>query len=373
MTRRIPAEVFPPGEFIRDELEARNWTQADLAAILKRPLPAINEIIKGKKIITVETARALGDTFGSGPEFWLKLQSDYDLAMAGPSDDDVLRRSAIYAAAPINEMAKRRWIDWSDDTDQLERTVLKFFDAQSVRDIQPVAIAARKSSSYDAITPLEVAWCHRARKLAEYIGAKRFDPTASAAALPELHRLTSSPQEVRHIPKLLAEIGVRLVIVEKLPKTMIDGAAFWLDDDRPVIAMTLRSDRIDNFWFTLVHELAHIVRRHVSPPIDTKLVGPDRQPTAEKSDIEQEADKMASDFLVPPDEIESFIRRVRPLYSKVWINQFAGRLQIHPGIIVGQLQHRREIGYSHSREMLVEVREVITEAAMTDGWGSVPI
>jgi HTH-type transcriptional regulator/antitoxin HigA len=167
-------------------------------------------------------------------------------------------------------------------------------------------------------------------------------------------------------------MGIRLVIVEKLPGTKIDGAAFWLSDKQPVIAMTLRLDRIDNFWFTLAHECMHIVQQHKAPPIDTNLVGPDRQPTKEKSADEQEADALASDFLVPPNEIESFIGRVRPLYSKVKINQFAGRLQIHPGIIVGQLQHRHEIGYWHSREMLIEIRNIITEAAMTDGWGTVP-
>lgn len=89
-TRRIPAEVFPPGEFVRDELEARGWTQADLAVILNKPLPAVNEIIAGKKAITPETAQALGDAFGVGPEFWLNLESAYRLSLAAPSDGKVL-------------------------------------------------------------------------------------------------------------------------------------------------------------------------------------------------------------------------------------------------------------------------------------------
>jgi HTH-type transcriptional regulator / antitoxin HigA len=372
MTRRIPAEVFPPGEFIRDELEARNWTQADLAAILKRPLPAINEIIKGKKAITAETAKALGDAFGTGPEFWQNLQSSYELAMAGPSNGDVARMASLYAAAPVNEMAKRRWIAWSSDADELEKSILCFFGASSVDEIAGLPIAARKSSSYDEMTPLEIAWCHRARQLAECVDVSRFRPDSVSDALPDLHKLTSSEHEVRHVPKMLAELGIRLVIVEKLPKTQIDGVAFWLDVENPVIAISFRSDRIDNFWFTLCHEIAHIVR-HEESPIDTKLVGKDRQPTNEKSVVEQAADKFATEFLVPPLELDSFIVRVKPLYSKVRINQFAGRLGIHPGIIVGQLQFRKEIGYFHSRDMLVPVRDLLVPATMTDGWGSVPI
>ncbi|MEX2170582.1 MAG: ImmA/IrrE family metallo-endopeptidase [Pirellulales bacterium] len=376
MTRRVPAEVFPPGDFIREELEARNWTQSDLAAILKRPLPAVNEIIKGKKAITPDTAKALGDVFQTGPEFWLNLENAYRLALSAPSDQDVARRAAVYTAAPVNEMVKRKWIEWVDDAVTLENAVLTFFDISSIETIvesfQSLGLAARKSSSYDENSPLELAWCRRAVQLAKCVSAKRYNPKTIKEALPELQRLTNSEHEIRHVPKVLADMGIRLVIVEGFPKSKVDGVAFWLDNHSPVIALSLRSERIDGFWFTLCHELAHIVNGDKSP-LDTKLVGSDRQPTSEKPEMEQIADRWASEFLVPTNEIDSFILRVRPLYSKVRINQFANRLGIHPGIIVGQLQHRQEIGWHHSREMLVPIRELIAPNAMTDGWGSVPI
>ena len=75
-----PAEVFPPGEFIRDELEERCWTQSDLAKIMGRSQPAINEIISGKRSITPETAIALGSAFGTSAELWLNLESAFRLA-----------------------------------------------------------------------------------------------------------------------------------------------------------------------------------------------------------------------------------------------------------------------------------------------------
>jgi HTH-type transcriptional regulator/antitoxin HigA len=150
----------------------------------------------------------------------------------------------------------------------------------------------------------------------------------------------------------------------------VDGVAFWVGDS-PAIAVTLRADRIDGFWFTLAHELAHIVHRDRTA-LDSNLVGKDRQPTDEKPEIEKKADQFASDFLIPQAEIDRFILRVRPLYSKVGIIQFANRIGVHPGIVVGQLQHRREIGWSHSREMLVKVREELAATAYVDGWGSEP-
>ena len=370
--RRIPAEVFPPGEFVREELEARGWTQADLAVILNKPLPAVNEIITGKKAITPETARSLGDAFGVGPDFWLNLESAYRLSLAAPSDTNVGKRARLYSAAPIKDLVRRRWIQSSDDVGEMENSVLAFYRATTFDDIQGRRLAARKSSPYAVTSTSEWAWYCRAFQMAESLHVSSYsERTMQSEGLAEIHRLTNSEQEIRTVPRVLSEFGIRFVIVERLPKMQVDGAAFWLEDDAPAIAVTLRADRIDGFWFTLAHELAHIVNRD-QPGLDTNLVGKDRQPTDDKPEIEKKADQFASDFLVPQAEIDKFILRVRPLYSKIRINQFANRIGVHPGIVVGQLQHRREIGWDHSREMLVKVRELLASAAYVDGWGLEP-
>ena len=92
--RRQPAEVFPPGDFIAEELEARGWTQGDLARILGRPLQAVNAIIRGKKAITPETAVGLGAAFGTSAEIWLNMENSYRLHRAGPADPDIAERAA---------------------------------------------------------------------------------------------------------------------------------------------------------------------------------------------------------------------------------------------------------------------------------------
>jgi HTH-type transcriptional regulator / antitoxin HigA len=370
--RRIPAEVFPPGEFVRDELDARGWTQTDLAVILNKPLPAVNEIIAGKKAITPETAKALGDAFGMSPEFWLNLENAYRLSLAEPSDANVAKRASLYSVAPIKDLVRRKWIQSSRDAAVLERNLLQFYMAASVADIQGRKVAARKSSSYAETSLAEWAWYCRAFQMAKAIRVSRYsEPAMRTDGLAELHRLTTSEQEIARVPRILAEFGIRFVVVERLPRMQVDGVAFWLGDDEPAIAMTMRADRIDGFWFTLVHEIAHVLD-HDDPGLDTKLVGKDRQPTDNKPECERKADEFAGEFLIPKREIESFIARVRPLYSKVRINQFANRIGVHPGIVVGQLQHRREIGWDHSREMLVRVRENLVAAACVDGWGAEP-
>lgn len=368
---RKPAEVFPPGDFIREELETRGWTQGDLSAILGRPIQAVNEILNGKKAITADTARGLGDAFGTAAEYWLNLESSYRLSLA-EADAGVSRRAKLFEKAPVKEMIRRQWIDKASDVDELSSHVLRFLEIDSLDDTPLLVAAARKSTDYGETTPAQLAWLYRAKHLAATLDVARFTKKRFLAGLDSLRDLTISEQEVRRVPAVLAELGIRLVVVDRLPRTRIDGAAFWIDKQSPVIALSLRYDRIDGFWHTLGHELGHIANGDCLAPVDSDLVGSQRESAGEKPEMEQKADTFSSELIIPPDTIDSFIARTRPLYSKAKINRFASRIGVHPGIIVGQLQHRGEIGYSHSREMLVKVRDILTETALTDGWGAAP-
>jgi len=180
--------------------------------------------------------------------------------------------------------------------------------------------------------------------------------------------------EIRHVPRILSESGIRLVLVEGLPTTRIDGVCTWLDRHSPVIGISLRFDRIDGFWFTLLHELHH-VKHHMgqeNPILDVNLVGEDAKLINDKPEMERLADEFAANFSIKKSDLDNFIARIRPLYSKQRVKAFAARMMVHPGIVVGQLQHRGEIPYSHQTEMLVKVRHHLKESVLTDGWGYKP-
>ena len=150
-------------------------------------------------------------------------------------------------------------------------------------------------------------------------------------------------------------------MVEPLPNVKIDGAAFWLDAESPVIAMSLRFDNIGSFWFALMHELDHIEYKDAFSFDDLQSKPSD--------EAEERASWNAANLLVPRHELEEFIRACAPRYSEARINNLATGLQIHPGIIVGQLQHRGEISYAAHRKLLTKVRDFVTQFACTDGWG----
>lgn len=376
MIERTPAEVFSPGEFIKDEIEARGWSQIELAEVLGRPGRLVSELIAGKRAITPETAKGLGEAFGTGAQFWMNMESSYQLSrVTGDGSQAVARRSKLYEMAPVKEMVKRHWIEPTDNIDVLEKSVCSFLGKPTLDAPMPeLAHAARKSSSYEEITPVEAAWLRRVRQLAEAVEVGTFSEMAFGTALHQLKAMLRDVDAVRQVPGVLAAAGVRFLIVETLPGTKIDGVCLWLNPQTPVIALSLRYDRIDGFWHTLLHECAHVKYKDGLAGdvyLDIDLVGDDAELSGPKPESERRADDFAAGFSISKGELDGFIARVKPLFSKTRIQGLAAKLNIHPGLVVGQLQHRKVIPYSHSREMLAKVRHVLTESALTDGFGSI--
>ena len=369
MEERTPAEVFPPGEFIREEIEARNWSQAEFAEILGRPPRLVSELIAGKRAVTPETAKGLAAAFGTSAQVWLNLESSYQLSrLQYDGSDAISRRAKLYERTPVKELVRRRWIEPSDNLAVLEKRVEDFLSAELV------PYAARKSASYtQEIPPALLAWLLRARQLCNSVSVSAPYTTASfSRMIDQLRPLLQSAEEVRRVPRILADAGIRFIVVEPLPQTRIDGATLWLSDNAPAIVLSLRSDRIDWFWFTLMHELAHVKNGDGKQEVvwDVDLMGEATREKDNKPEFEIQADKFAAEFLVPPKDLRDFVARVRPLFSRQRIRAFAARVGVHPGIVVGQLHHSGAISYAHSRELLEKVRGTITDAALTDGWGA---
>lgn len=364
------AEIFPPGEFLRDELEARGWSQTELAEIIGRPVRLINELIAGKKSITPETAIQLGDSLGTGPELWMNLESQYQLSKVRSTDGLIARRAKLYERFPVREMIKRGWIEASKSIEVLEQQFLAFFGVDSLDAEIPFCHAAKKADYKDLPSMLQLAWLCRARRIASELVVTAYTEAQLRQALPRLSALLSAPEETRHVARILAECGIRFVVVEPIPGAKIDGACFWLANDQPVVAMSLRLDRIDNFWFVLRHELEHVLQRHGQEHgyiLDQDLDG---VPVDQVSEEEAVANAAAANYSVASDEITGFIARVAPFFKEERVVLFAQHLNVHPGIVVGQLQ-RRLGRYDLFRKYQVKVRQFVTSSALTDGWGVV--
>src|SRR3990170_1293376 len=139
------AWIRHPGSYIKEEMEARGWLQRDLAFILGCPEQAVNMILSGKRGISADMAKALGEAFDVPAEFFANLQQAYDLSKARTPDPSVAVRRHMQTTYPVREMIKRGWIEHSDAV-MLETQLVRFFGVSHAGDIPYMAHAAKQSS-----------------------------------------------------------------------------------------------------------------------------------------------------------------------------------------------------------------------------------
>jgi len=366
-----------PGQFIQALLESRGWTQKVLAIVLGVDETVINKIITGKRSLDADLALAMSDLFSVPAEQLLDLQKSYDLAQArlvSRSDPGRANRANLFGSLPIGELIKRGWLTVEDmrNIPKVESELMRFFGAKNVEEIEILPHAAKKTNVAAEATPLQLAWLYRVKEIAAEMVVCPYSQSAVRATLSQLKPLLSSPEATRKVPRILAEAGIRYVIVESLTGAKIDGVCLWLNDASPVVGMTLRYDRIDNFWFVLRHELEHVLRGHGRSAImlDTELEGERAGVGEGVPEEERVANEAAADFCVPSQSLESFIARKAPFFAERDIIGFARTLQIHPGLVAGQLQ-RRTNRYDRFRNHLKKIRSAVVPSAVVDGWGDV--
>ena len=353
----MPAVVPAPGRIIERELNERGWAQKDLAAIMKRPPQAVNEIIRGAKQITPETALELAQAFGTSAELWMNLEANYRLHLAKQHqiDAEIARRSQLYSLAPVPEMIKRGWVDDISALGRLENQVWAFLGISSSLETPRLTANLRRATTHDPALNAQVAWLKRVESLTRKQRVGSFSRTGLRKAIPDLLSLATSPEDLAKLPPLLLGQGVRFFIVPQISRTYIDGAA-WLSDQGPTIGLTLRYDRIDAFWFTLLHEVAHLVLGHSAVNVDNLF---DEQRDVDS--IEQDANALAQKWLVDEDALQLFVKRTKPYFARSKVEQFAASQDRHPGIIVGRLHHDGLLDYQNLNAFLVKVSTYLKE------------
>lgn len=349
--------------------------QSDLAFILGQAGPSINLIVTGKRGISPEMSKSLGKALDLPPNYFADLQTEYDLARANDPDPSIALRHNMVKAYPVREMIRRGWIE-DGDAESLQRQITTFFALTAPDEVPHLAHAAKKTYHDPAsVEPSQWAWLFRVRQIAKASITPPFSADALKEALGQMKKMLTAPEETRHVPRLLMECGVRYVIVESLPKARIDGVTLWLDDDSPVVGMSLRYDRIDNFWFVLRHEIEHVLRNHGkdAPMVDADLEGEKAGTNDTVPEEERVANAAAAQFCVPADKLDSFLKRKHPFYYERDVLAFAQIQKIHPGLIVGQMQ-RRLNRYNYLNKHQVKIRQSVIPGAMADGWGqTVPV
>ena len=339
-----PDIAIPPGDLLAETLETLGMSQAELARRAGRPVQAINEIIRGTKEITPETSLQLERVLGVPAHIWTRLEADYRYTRARLEDQARLKVELPRASKyPYATMAALGWVRRTGIAVERVQELLHFFGVASLQHVPAIEAAAfRRSAKLQASREVLAAWLRQGERAAQQEPVRRFSAPRLRAALTDLRALTRrTPEEFEpRLRPLLAEAGVALALVPHLPGTGAHGATRWLRPDRALVQMSIRYRWDDIFWFSLFHELGHVLL-HGRGAVFIESEDGDRE-----DEPERDADRFASDHLIPPSAYEAF--RPRPDYrTQAAVVEFAREQGIAPSIVVGRLQHEGHLPHSH--------------------------
>lgn len=336
----LPDVVSVPGETLKELLDERGMTQKDLAVRTGRPLKTINEIVKGKAQITPETAVQFERALGLPAAFWNEREAHYRGFLARVEADKLAERWLCWLdELPLKEMMAARALPPTRLTPAVRHRLLDaalmFFGVASPDEWRKVyskpQAAYRRSMSRNCDVGAVAVWLRLGELEAQRCDCADFDSRTFQGALGEIRNLTLLDPE-KFLPtlnRLCAKSGVVLALVPGLPRAHVAGAARWINK-RALIQLSLYGKFNDRFWFTFFHEACHILKHGRGEVFLDDLSGSGGQ-----SEFEKEADAFAANILIPPARASA----LSLLRTEQAVRQFASSIGIHPGIVVGRLQH----------------------------------
>lgn len=349
-----PDYAIPPGETLVEVLSGRGMSQAELARRTGLSTKHINQIVLGTATLSAETALRLELVTGVSAQVWTTLESTYQVAQTRQSESTRLAAQVDWLRQlPIAELVRRGFVRKDVPPVERLRDALAFFKVASPDawdQVWAAPTAYRQSQAFDVDYGALAAWLRIGEIRSEQADLPPFDRTTFKDTLPRIRALTAVDDQEQWLPELkaaCATAGVALVIEREIVGARINGAVRWLPSERPLIQLSGRHGWADIFWFTFFHEAAHVLlhdRRRF-----TIVDGVDRADS--DNTMEQEADDFAGRTLLPRS-FDSQLARIRSQDQAVALAREAG---VHPGIVVGRLQHDGTIPYSHFNRLRTRI------------------
>lgn len=332
-----------PGEHLEEYLEVHGLKQAEFARRAGLTAKHVSEIINGKNPVTPETALKLERVLGLKAEIWLRLQTSWDLFQARKREREAAPETKSWLSKfPVKDLKALKLLPDTRDENVLLNSLLAILGigepAAYPAKRRGLAVQHRQSRSFASADDHVCTWLLLGERRARAMNLPAFDPRRFGQAVSEIRGLTREPVRVfePRMKRLCADAGVALLFVKPLGQTRLFGSAWWFDgDQRAIIQMSLRMKSNDHFWWTFFHECGHIDLHRGKNFADDQ--------SAEGDGSEEEADKWAEEILYGKSGQARIL--ANPPMSEARVRRLADELELHPGIIVGMLQHHEALPF----------------------------
>ena len=331
--------AIPPGEYLGEVLSELGMTKNELARRMNRPAPKLSAIFNGDKAITPDTALQLEKVTRVPAHIWVGLESEYRLTLARNQEAAEYQRlkeeSELITKFCYSELVKLGKVQKKAKPVEKVQELHRFFGVTSLHNLaslkryQAVYRQGKGKRSPEATA----AWLRIGELEGQKTSSPRFNKDALSETLPKIRKMTLKTPDtfVPKLRELLLNAGVVLVLLPHLPKTFLHGATFRVGLKKAVLMLTLRGGWADLFWFSLFHEIGHLLLH------DKNIVFLEGDHYNSDLKYEKEADTFAANTLIPPKAFEDFVNA--DSFSSNDIEQSSRILEIDPGIVVGRLQH----------------------------------
>lgn len=327
-SRSFPTTLPSPIEAIKFRMEQADLKPSDLIPYIGSR-SRVSEILSGKRQLTLDMVRALSEGLGIPAEVLIKKVETDDSEYEHWSD------------RLVSEMEARGYFGTASLKKEGKVSLLENFFAVVGSPTQIVGMTRKSSYRSSPLTDKHAlaAWAVCILKKADKINlSNKYKPgTIDLEYMQTLAKLSSKDNSPLLVQEQLRKVGITLIIEPHFARTHLDGAAILIHKDHPVIGLTLRYDRLDNFWFTLMHELAHIIR-HYNDDVSLFFDEIEGIKGIDLDEKEKEADALAEEALLPRSKWEVSPARVIP--SSLAASSLAKELDVHVAIIAGQIRHK---------------------------------
>ena len=346
-----PDYVIHPGEYLEEILESREIKKRDFAERIGLSVKAVSQIINGKSLYSPDVALMMEKTLNVSAEVWMNMSEAFQLHTAREKEKKHLETEKTkewVKKFPTADLKRKGLITDTRKSEVLADSLLRFLNVSSPevwdKYNKKKAVSYRKSDKFEEAGEATAVWIRLAEREAEKVDTDKYNHSRFKVVLNKIRNLTVllPNKYYSEMVDLCSSAGVALVLVPELKGTHISGAACWLSQHKVIIAVSLRYKTNDHFWFTFFHEAAHILfhgKKNVY--LDIKDGG--------SSAEELEADNFAGKLLIPEKEYKQFVQQNR--FTASDIKRFSKEINIHPGIVVGRLQHDGFIEYSRLNEL----------------------
>ena len=332
----------PPGATIKEQLEMRGMSQKEFAKRMGMSEKHISHLINGDVQLTQEAAFRLEMVLGLPVRFWNNLEAIYREKLVKVAEENALVNDMeIAGKMPYHEMAVNGWVPMTRDSGEKVICLRKFFETYRLSLINESffpGIACRRLGMTEKADYALLAWAQRAKLEARNIDVSPISIKQLQSALKTIRKMTLEAPEVfsTKLKQILSKCGIALVFLPHIGGSFLHGATFY-DMNKIVLGLTVRGKDADKFWFSLFHELGHILLGHINK--------------AEKLNEEDEkaADEFARNLLIPDDIFNAFTNQKH--FTRESIIAFARQVTIDTGIVVGRLQKENHIRFNMFNDM----------------------